>query len=87
MGVKPFRFGVVVRERATRDEWVERVRQLEGLGYATLLMPDHFSEQLAPGPALALAAEATSRLRIASHVYANDFRHPALLAKEAATLD
>ena len=87
MVLRPFRFGVVVWQRLTRAAWVERVRQFEDLGYSTLLMPDHFSEQLAPGPALAVAAEVTSQLRIASHVYANDFRHPALLAKEAATLD
>jgi probable F420-dependent oxidoreductase len=34
-----------------------------------------------------LAAEATQTLRIGTTVFANDFRHPAVLAKEAATLD
>ena len=38
-------------------------------------------------PALAAAAAVTSRLRIGSYVFANDFRHPLLLAREAATLD
>jgi probable F420-dependent oxidoreductase len=33
------------------------------------------------------AADATSTLRVGSLVFANDYRHPALLAKEAATVD
>ena len=50
-------------------------------------MPDHLTGQLSPVPALAAAAAVTSRLRIGSYVFANDFRHPLLLAREAATLD
>ncbi len=34
-----------------------------------------------------MAAETSSTLRICTYVLANDFRHPAVLAKEAATLD
>ena len=34
-----------------------------------------------------MAAEATTRLRVGSFVYDNDFRHPALLAQEVATID
>jgi probable F420-dependent oxidoreductase len=33
------------------------------------------------------AADATTSLRVASHVLTNDLRHPALLAQEAATID
>jgi probable F420-dependent oxidoreductase len=33
------------------------------------------------------AVEATRSLRVGSYVFANDFRHPVMLAKEAATLD
>jgi probable F420-dependent oxidoreductase len=51
------------------------------------MMPDHFGPRFAIGPALVLAAEATTRLRVGSFVYDNDFRHPALLAQEAATID
>jgi alkanesulfonate monooxygenase SsuD/methylene tetrahydromethanopterin reductase-like flavin-dependent oxidoreductase (luciferase family) len=47
----------------------------------------HFGPRFAPGPALALAAQATRRLRVGSLVYDNDFRHPALLAQEIATID
>jgi len=62
-------------------------RQIEALGYHTLVMPDHFGARFALAPALALAAEATSRLRVGSLVYDNDFRHPALLAQEVASID
>jgi alkanesulfonate monooxygenase SsuD/methylene tetrahydromethanopterin reductase-like flavin-dependent oxidoreductase (luciferase family) len=51
------------------------------------LIADHFSRQLAPIPALVTAANATTRLRVGCTVFDNDFRHPAALAKEAATVD
>jgi probable F420-dependent oxidoreductase len=57
------------------------------LGYATILVPDHFGRQLAPFPALMAAAAATSTLRVGTFVLDNDFRHPAAMAKEAATVD
>jgi alkanesulfonate monooxygenase SsuD/methylene tetrahydromethanopterin reductase-like flavin-dependent oxidoreductase (luciferase family) len=50
-------------------------------------MPDHFGDQLAPVPALAAVAAATTTLRLGSLVFGNDYRHPVVLAKEAATLD
>jgi probable F420-dependent oxidoreductase len=46
-----------------------------------------FGHQLAPLIALSAAAGATSTLRVGTLVLANDYRHPVLLAKEAATLD
>jgi len=52
-----------------------------------LVVPDHFRDHLAPVPALTAAALATTRLRVGSLVFSNDFRHPAVLAKEAATID
>ena len=33
------------------------------------------------------AAEATTQLRVGSFVFGNDFRHPVVLAREAATID
>jgi probable F420-dependent oxidoreductase len=66
---------------------VERVRRIEQLGYSIVHVPDHFRDQLAPVPALTAAAMATTRLRVGSLVFSNDFRHPVVLAKEAATLD
>ena len=42
---------------------------------------------LAPLPALVSAAEATTHLRVGTNVLNNDFRHPVLVAREAATVD
>lgn len=84
---RAFRFGVSVHGTRSSAEWIDLARQTESLGYSTLLMPDHLGDQLSPVPALVAAADATSTLRVGSLVFDNDFRHPAMLAKEAATLD
>ena len=73
--------------RRTRQEWLDLARKAEDLGYSTLLLPDHLGQQLAPLPALLMAAAVTSRLRVGTIVLDNDFRHPVVLAKEAATID
>jgi probable F420-dependent oxidoreductase len=81
-----FRFGVHVASAGSRKDWVGKIRRIEELGYTSLLMPDHFDEQLGPLPALVTAAESSS-LRIGTLVLDNDYRHPVVLAKEAATID
>jgi len=85
--LRPFRFGVQANGPADPVAWRELARRAEDLGYATLTMADHMDDQLAPGPGLVAAAGATSTLRLGTLVYANDYRHPVVLAKEAATLD
>ena len=50
-------------------------------------MPDHFTDQLAPIPALQAAADATTKLRVGALVWDNDYKHPVVLAKELATID
>ena len=87
MPVRPFRFGVTAPTPSGGTDWVERARRVEQLGYSILVVPDHFRDHLAPVPALTAAALATTRLRVGSLVFSNDFRHPAVLAKEAATID
>lgn len=82
-----FRFAVQVSGAATASEWRDLARKIEDLGYATLYVPDHLDDQWAPMIALTAAADATSTLRVGSLVLDNDFRHPVVLAKEAATLD
>ena len=84
---RPFRFGVQLTSAPDAATWADQARKAEDLGYSTLFMPDHFGDQLSPVVALQAAADATTTLRIGSLVYDNDFRHPVVLAKDAATLD
>ncbi len=84
---RPFRFVVYAYGSSSRREWDESARRAEAQGYSALVMPDHFFNLLTPIPALAAAAAVTTTLRIGTIVLANDYRQPALLAKEAATLD
>lgn len=67
--------------------WRERAQRAEELGFSTLFMPDHFEDQWSPIVGLTVAAEATGKLLIGSLVLDNDYRHPVVLAKEAASLD
>lgn len=87
MSVNPFRFGVNARGAQSRQEWVEKARRIEALGYDILNVPDHLADLPAPFPALVAAAEATTRLRVGTNVLNNDFRHPVLVAREAAAVD
>lgn len=84
---RPFRFGVVASHVQSHNDWVCKAREAESIGYDTLLVVDHLTASLGPLVALAVAAEATQKIRIGSFVFCNDFRHPAVLAKEVATLD
>ncbi len=85
---RPFRFGITDMNATSRAEWVAFAQKVEDLGYSTLVMGDHLSlGGLGPLAALMAAAGATTTLRLGSLVFANDFRHPVLLAQEAATID
>jgi probable F420-dependent oxidoreductase len=91
-GLRPFRFGVICEQMQSAEEWVTKARQAEDYGFATFLIRDHFikepfGDQLAPMIALMAAASVTKTLRVGSLVLDNDYRHPVMLAKEAATLD
>ncbi len=62
------------------------IRRAEEYGFEVISSADHIGHRLAVLPMLVSAAE-HSRLRISPMVMANDFRHPVILAKEAATID
>ncbi len=97
---RPFRFSLQSFNSDSPQSWRELIRKTEDLGYSTFYLADHF---LSPGPALeqtfhppqlvaampaiAMALEQTSTLRVGCRVFCNDYRHPVMLAKEAATLD
>jgi probable F420-dependent oxidoreductase len=85
--MRPFRFGVNVRSAQSRTDWAEKARKIEALGYATLLLPDHLTDLIAPMPALVSAAEATKTIKVGTNVLNNDLRHPVLVAREAAAVD
>ena len=83
-----FRFGIMCSHAASAADFREKARQAEALGYSTLFVPDHFIDHpLAPMPAMASAAAVTDTLRVGSLVLGNDYKHPVVLAREAATLD
>ena len=84
---RPFRFGVQLSGPADAAGWADQARRVEDLGYSTLTLPDHFTDQLAPIPALSTAAAVTTTLRIGALVFDNDYKHPVVLAKELATQD
>lgn len=89
MGSKPrkFRFGVNPHGAADPAGWTAIATKAEDLGYSTLSVPDHLNPQLAPFAALTAAAAVTKTLRVGSLVLNNEFRHPAVTAKELATID
>jgi probable F420-dependent oxidoreductase len=84
---RPFRFGVALSGASSRQEWVDKVRRVEELGYSAVQLPDHLIDQFSPAVALMLAAEVSSTLRLSTCVFDNNFRHLAIFAKEIATLD
>jgi probable F420-dependent oxidoreductase len=87
MGVRPFRFGVQLAKASDGKAWADQARAAEDLGYSTILMPDHFGDQWGPLVGLTAAAAATTSIRLGALVFGNDYRHPAILAREMATLD
>ncbi|WP_115944425.1 TIGR03621 family F420-dependent LLM class oxidoreductase [Amycolatopsis thermalba] len=80
------RFGVNMMEPGTRAEFVDKVRRAEDLGFDVVTVADHLGMP-APFPALALAAETTSRVRLGTFVLNAPFYHPAVLARDVATTD
>jgi probable F420-dependent oxidoreductase len=87
--MKPFRFGTFPYpfEITSGKKWIKQANQLEKLGYSTLMYSDHFPKKRSdPLSALASAAVTTKKLNVGTLVLDVDFRHPAVLAKAAATL-
>src|SRR5579864_559520 len=70
---KAFRFGVVSGGNPSSSAWIALAKQVEELGYASLLVPDRTVTPLATLTALAVAATVTTKLRIGSFVFANGY--------------
>lgn len=81
---KSFRFAL---QSVPEDgsQWLAVARRAEELGYSTLLMPDG-PRLPSPLPSLALAAGATTSLRVGTFVLASVLRPPRLAAWDAHTL-
>jgi probable F420-dependent oxidoreductase len=97
---KLFRFAVQATNAAGAREWRDTAQRVEDLGYSTLFLADHYlgpgpaqriantpRQDLAPIAAMAAAAAVTETLRVGCRVFCVDYHSPAVLAKEAATLD
>jgi probable F420-dependent oxidoreductase len=98
--VRKFRFGVQCYAPTSAEQWRDLARRAEALGYSAFHLADHVIgpgpklaatnhpvQTVAAIPAMAVAAEATSTIRIGCRVLCIDYRQPVMLAKELATLD
>jgi probable F420-dependent oxidoreductase len=85
MTEREFRFGVVAGRTPSGTGWAGLARQAEDLGFDTLLVPDT-RNTLAPFPALAAAAAATTDLHVGTYVLSVPNRTPGLVAWESETL-
>jgi probable F420-dependent oxidoreductase len=85
--MRPFTFLAQASDAPDAATLTERARHAEALGVTTFVIPDHLVPIPAPVPYLATVAAVTERLRISAFVLNNDLRHPAVLAKDLATLD
>jgi len=82
-----FRFGIDLQTPLEGSSWPDSAREAEALGYSTMFVPDHFDEGIGPIAAMATAAAVTTTLNVGTLVLDCDFRHPAVLARELATID
>lgn len=97
---KPFRFSLQSFNTDSPANWRSLIQKTEDLGYSTFYLADHFlsegpalestfhpPQMLGAVPAIAMALEQTKTLRVGARVFCNDYRHPFMTAKEAATMD
>jgi alkanesulfonate monooxygenase SsuD/methylene tetrahydromethanopterin reductase-like flavin-dependent oxidoreductase (luciferase family) len=87
-------FGIQAVPNRPWEELTSQWQTAEALGFDSVWIPDHFISVfhrerpfMEAWTLLAALATLTSRIRIGVLVSCNTFRHPALLAKEAVTVD
>lgn len=74
-------------EEGGARKFIKLAQQAEEYGFDSFMIPDHLGPQVGPIAALGALAVATEKIRLGTAVLANGFRHPAVLAKDAATID
>ena len=97
---RPFRFSLQCFNTDSPTNWRSLIDKTENLGYSSFFLADHFlsegpalegtyhpPQMLAAIPAIAMALEQTSTLRVGCRVFCNDYHLPITLIKEAATMD
>ncbi len=97
---RPFRFSIQSFNTDSPANWRNLIAKTEALGYSTFFLADHFlsegpalestyhpPQMLSSVPAIAMALEQTTTLRVGCRVFCNDYHHPITLAKQAATMD
>ena len=88
--LRKFRFaagGEGNAEEGGARKFIKLAQQAEEYGFDSFMVPDHLGNQVGPIAALGALAVATDKIRLGTAVLANGFRHPAILAKDAATID
>src|SRR3989475_2694196 len=85
--MKPFRFGINVRDGKSRAEWQDKARKVEGLGYSVLLVPDHLAAMLATIPAVVDPPGGAKRPAVGPNPLNQDLPQPGRSAHEAGTID
>jgi probable F420-dependent oxidoreductase len=87
MASQPLRFGVSMGKEPAGSTWALAARDAESLGFDSMFIADHLVAGLhSPFGASGFALAATERLKVGTLVINNDFRHPVITAREAATL-
>ena len=88
------RFQVLILPNAPWAEVMSRFRHVEDLGFDLATTADHFVDWNNPAvpwleawTVLAAAARETTRIRLATYVSQIPLRHPAMLARQALTVD
>lgn len=79
-------FGVSVGRAGTREQVLSAARAAEQAGFDVLTAADHLGNA-SPFAVLGAGAAVTQRIRLRTYVLDLGFHNPALLAREAATLD
>lgn len=90
----PLRFHVLLLPNVAWTELTARVQRLEALGFEVAALADHFVDWTNPKATwfeawttLAALANATTRIRLVTLVSQIPLRNPAMLARQALTLD